>query len=111
MDRAMIAQGSAAAESCGCGVSGQTCFEWFEPEMAMGERDGACPTSVAGLSDRETEVTRLLGSGNSAKEAAAILGISMKTVDNHRQNAMRKLGLKCRAEMVLFAVKNGLVRV
>lgn len=110
MDRVMIGQGAAAAHG-GCEVSGQSCFEWFEPELMIGGRGEAGPTSVGGLSDRETEVTRLLGSGNSAKEAAAILGISMKTVDNHRQNAMRKLGLKCRAEMVLFAVKNGLVRV
>lgn len=61
------------------------------------------------LSNREREVLIQLAKGLSAKQAAAALGICAKTVDNHAQRFMRKLDLHSRADVVRFAVREGLV--
>ncbi len=61
------------------------------------------------LSPREREVLRLLASGNSAKEAAAILGLSPKTVETHRAHIMDKLGIRDLAGLVRHALREGLV--
>ena len=59
------------------------------------------------LSERETDVLRLLAIGHSNKEAAALLKISVKTVEVHRANAMRKLGLTGRVDVVRYGVLQG----
>jgi two-component system response regulator NreC len=64
-------------------------------------------TSKPGLSDRETEVLRLMAVGHSNKEIAATLAISVKTVEVHKANAMRKLGLRGRIDIVRYAVLQG----
>ena len=61
------------------------------------------------LSEREQMVFRLVAEGNSTNEIADVLCLSPKTVEKHRANIMRKLGLKDRLELVKFAVKIGLV--
>jgi DNA-binding NarL/FixJ family response regulator len=63
------------------------------------------------LSNRESEVLQLLAEGHSSKETAVRLNISCKTVETHRSNLMRKLDLHSVAEMVLFAVRNGVIQV
>ena len=63
------------------------------------------------LTPREQEVMVLLAEGNSAKEAAAKLFISPKTVENHRANIMNKLGLHSTLELVRYAARLGLVDV
>lgn len=63
------------------------------------------------LSRREEEVISLIARGDSAKQAAARLGISTKTVDNHLQRLMRKLDIHSRADLVLHAVRAGYVEV
>lgn len=85
---------------------GQGVFEWFK--SARQDR-GRSAEEAEPLSPREREVLRLLALGLAAKQVAAQLDLSVKTVDNHRQNAMRKLGLRSRAEVVLYAVRTGLV--
>jgi DNA-binding NarL/FixJ family response regulator len=60
------------------------------------------------LTAREKEVTGMIASGLINKEVASILNISNYTVQFHRSNAMRKLGLKNTAELVQFAVKHDL---
>lgn len=67
------------------------------------------PAASAKLSPREREVLIQLARGLSAKQAAAQLGICPKTVDNHTQRMMRKLDLHSRADVVLFAVREGYV--
>lgn len=67
------------------------------------------PEASAMLSNREREVLVHLARGLSAKQTAAALGICPKTVDNHAQRLMRKLGLHSRAEVVRFAVREGYV--
>jgi HD-GYP domain-containing protein (c-di-GMP phosphodiesterase class II) len=63
----------------------------------------------AGLTERETEVVRLLSRGLRTKQIARELDISPKTVDRHIQNAYRKMGVTSRAAATLFAAENGLV--
>ncbi|HUQ87985.1 MAG TPA: response regulator transcription factor [Vicinamibacterales bacterium] len=64
-------------------------------------------TAVSQLSPRETEVLRRAAAGNSNKEIANELQISVKTVEAHKANAMRKLDLKDRSAIVRFAIVEG----
>lgn len=58
-------------------------------------------------SERESEVLRLIASGYSNKEIAGRLSLSVKTVEAHKANAMRKLGLTGRIDIVKYAVLQG----
>jgi DNA-binding NarL/FixJ family response regulator len=60
------------------------------------------------LSAREQEVVKLLAQGRSNKEVATLLGISVKTVETHRTNLMRKLNLHSITELVRYAIRMGL---
>ncbi len=59
------------------------------------------------ISDRERDVLRLMALGHSNKEIAVDLGISVKTVEVHKSNAMRKLDLHGRVDVVRYAVLQG----
>ncbi|MFL6255425.1 MAG: response regulator [Pyrinomonadaceae bacterium] len=59
------------------------------------------------LSDRETEVLRLIALGYSNKEIAARLSLSVKTVEAHKANAMRKLDMTGRIDIVRYAMLQG----
>jgi DNA-binding NarL/FixJ family response regulator len=61
------------------------------------------------LSDRERDVLHLLALGYTNQEIGKKLFISVRTVDTHRAHIMRKLRLETRAELVLFALANGLI--
>jgi DNA-binding NarL/FixJ family response regulator len=61
------------------------------------------------LSEREREVLKLVAEGNSTKEIAETLGISAKTVDNHRTNLMRKLNIHDVASLTRHAIELGIV--
>ena len=63
------------------------------------------PSAV--ISERESEVLRLIASGYSNKEIAARLDLSVKTVEAHKANAMRKLGLNGRIDIVKYAILQG----
>ncbi|WP_392542322.1 response regulator [Oryzobacter telluris] len=73
-----------------------------EPEPAKGARP------IPELTDRETEVLRLVATGMSYKEIAAELFLSHRTVQNHVQNTLGKLHLHNRVELVRFALARGL---
>jgi two-component system response regulator NreC len=62
---------------------------------------------VTALTDREAEVLRLIASGYSNKEIASRLALSVKTVEAHKANAMRKLNLNGRIDIVKYAVLQG----
>jgi DNA-binding NarL/FixJ family response regulator len=62
------------------------------------------------LTPREREVIQLVSEGKSSKEVAASLGISVKTVEAHRANIMRKLRLRSVSEMVRYAIRNRIVQ-
>ncbi len=61
------------------------------------------------LTDREREVVQLLAEGKANKEVAAALDISVKTVETHRATIMRKLELDSIADLVRYAIRNGLI--
>jgi two-component system response regulator NreC len=61
------------------------------------------------LTEREREILQLLAEGKSNKEAAAVLNLSPYTVETHRTNMMQKLGLHNTAEIVLYAVRKGII--
>jgi two-component system response regulator NreC len=60
------------------------------------------------LSDRERQVLQLLAEGNSTKEIAFKLHVSVKTIESHRQNIMNKLGIRTLAGLTKFAIREGL---
>jgi DNA-binding NarL/FixJ family response regulator len=64
--------------------------------------------TVLSLSSRQREVVQLLAEGRSAKEIAVILNISTRTVEYHKQQMMADLGIKTSAELVRYAVKQGI---
>jgi len=61
------------------------------------------------LTDREKEVLQLLAEGRANKEVAALLDLSLSTVETHRANLMQKLNLHNTAEVVLYAVRKGII--
>jgi len=63
------------------------------------------------LTNREREVLQLIAEGKTTKEVASILGCSVKTAETHRSNFMRKLHLHSVSEVVLYAVRNFIIRV
>ena len=71
-----------------------------------GRQDGARAPDGA-ISDRESEVLRLVAVGHSNKEIADRLTISVKTVEVHKANAMRKLGLTGRVDIIRYGVLQG----
>lgn len=61
------------------------------------------------LTPRQREVLQLLAEGHSAKDAAAILGISPRTAEFHKYRMMRELGIRTNAELMQYAIKHGVV--
>jgi DNA-binding NarL/FixJ family response regulator len=62
------------------------------------------------LTNREKEVLQLLAEGKTNKDVAAVLDLSLSTVESHRTNLMQKLNLHNTAEIVLYAVRKNIVR-
>lgn len=62
------------------------------------------------LTDREQEVLELICKGMSNAEIAKFLGVSVRTVDGHRSNLLEKTGAKNSPHLVMFAIKNGLIK-
>jgi len=61
------------------------------------------------LSDREREILKLIAEGQTNKEIAELLFLSVKTVQAHRANLMRKLGMHDRTELVKYAIRKGII--
>ena len=61
------------------------------------------------LTSREREVLQLVAEGKSTKEAASLLGISVKTAEYHRNSVMQKLGIHETASLVRYAIRRGLI--
>jgi two-component system, NarL family, response regulator LiaR len=72
-------------------------------------REVRAPESPETLTERETEVLRLLAQGQSNKEIAHTLSIGEKTVKTHVSNVLGKLGVQSRTQAALYAVRIGLV--
>ena len=65
--------------------------------------------SVISLTAREREVVYLLGAGKSTREVAVALDMAVKTAETHRAHIMHKLNLHSITDLVLYAVRNGIV--
>jgi DNA-binding NarL/FixJ family response regulator len=84
------------------------------PEVAL-DKSRANPESAAGektrprLTSRENEIIQLLAEGKTSKDIAVFLNISVKTVETHRANIMRKLELHTVTELVRYAIRNQIV--
>jgi two-component system, NarL family, response regulator NreC len=76
--------------------------EWSDTERPAPPRE---------LTAREREVLKLLAEGRTVRSAATALGLSVKTVDAHKFNLMRKLGIHNKAELVMWAIRKRLVKV
>jgi DNA-binding NarL/FixJ family response regulator len=63
------------------------------------------------LTDREKQVLKLVAEGNSNKEVAQVLGISVKTAMSHRERVMQKLAIHNRTDLVKFALKQGVIKL
>jgi two-component system response regulator NreC len=70
---------------------------------------GEAASSGEALTAREREVLKLIANGHSNQEIADQLGVSRKTVDSHRANAMRKLDLHDVTQVVKYAIRTGLI--
>ena len=79
----------------------------LDPGLVAAERE---PEDAFGkLTPREKQVLQLIAEGNSNKEIAALLSLSVNTVAVHRANLMDALGVHRTAELVVFAIRKGLV--
>ena len=85
------------------------------PELAgaldgrLAQRPRASHDPAAALTPRQREILQLVAEGKTAKEIGAIVGISARTVESHKYELMEALGLERSAELVQFAVRQGLV--
>ncbi len=92
-----------------CGLKGKTYITPFlAGELLQYQRDRppASTDALARLTARQREVLQLLAEGFSVKEAAAVLGISSRTVEFHKYTMIEALGLKGSAELIRFAVEH-----
>jgi DNA-binding NarL/FixJ family response regulator len=83
----------------------------IQQQMAEMVRDGGHKQGLQGLTDREREVLTLIARGLSTKEIAADLDIGARTVETHRANLMRKLGVKSVALLTQVAIREGIVPI
>lgn len=73
--------------------------------------EDSAPEGQLDLSERELEVLKLYAEGKSTREISEKLFISVKTVGTHKQHIFDKLGLKSNADMVKYAIKEGLIQL
>lgn len=78
-------------------------------QMQHGSQEGQSPASL--LTPRQREILQHLAEGRSAKEIAALLAISPRTVEFHKYQIMEAHGLHSNAELIHFAIKHGIVTI
>jgi DNA-binding NarL/FixJ family response regulator len=82
---------------------------YVDPELGAKLVNPNSSPALDPLSERERDVVHLLDLGHTNQEIAEKLFISVRTVDTHRAHIMRKLQLETRAELVMFALSNGVI--
>ena len=75
--------------------------------LQRARRGERLPGSI--LTARESEIVKLIAEGRSSKEIAALLVISVKTVERHRANILQKLEMRDRTELTRYAIRTGLI--
>ncbi len=81
-----------------------------EIERYLAKMQSAPPDPYETLTGRERDVLIRVASGKRNHEIGKVLGIGKRTVETHRETMMKKLGLRSAADVVLFAVKRGLIK-
>ena len=82
--------------------------EEFSDEVIKAYREkGVFPCET--LTNREIEVLKLVAEGLTSKEIAELLSISIRTVEHHRANLLKKLNLKNTADLIKHAIQNGFI--
>ncbi|MFN9971194.1 MAG: response regulator transcription factor, partial [Phycisphaerae bacterium] len=99
-ERCQVRQSGSAMASSGTDQDGTA------PALA-----GAPTSLLQSLSAREAEILRLIGKGLSRHRIAAELCRSVKTIDGHQDRILRKLGISTRADLMRFAIREGLAQV
>ena len=74
-------------------------------------RDSRMQPRMSTLTPREREILKLLAEGNSVKEIAVLLGLSVKTVEAHKFNLMRKLDIHNKAQLVQYAIQKKIIKI
>src|SRR5512141_1975429 len=74
-------------------------------------RDAKMRPRISTLTPREREILKLLAEGNSVKEIAVLLGLSVKTVEAHKFNLMRKLDIHNKAQLVTYAIQKKIIKI
>lgn len=82
---------------------------YVEPDLGARLVTPNGPSALEPLSERERDIVHLLALGYTNQEIGKKLYISVRTVDTHRAHIMRKLELETRAELVMFALANGVI--
>ncbi|MCO5316692.1 MAG: response regulator transcription factor [Solirubrobacterales bacterium] len=117
-----------ARQALGAGVRGYVLKEAADAELVQAVRSAAAGETYlqpslgarlaaekgsrgGGLSDRETEIVKLIALGHTNGEIADQLFVSIRTVESHRANIQNKLKLSGRAELVRYALDQGLIGV
>jgi len=83
--------------------------DYVDPELGAKLVVDRGSPALKSLSDRERDIVHLLALGYTNQEIGKQLYISVRTVDTHRAHVMRKLELETRAELVMFALSNGII--
>jgi len=73
--------------------------------------EGSAQSVYSALSTREKEVLQLIAEGKSTRDIAEILNLSLKTIETHRGNLMRKLRAENVADLVKYAIREGLINI
>ncbi len=74
-------------------------------------KDARMRPRMSTLTPREREILKLLAEGNSVKEIAVLLGLSVKTVEAHKFNLMRKLDIHNKAQLVTYAIQKKIIKI
>jgi DNA-binding NarL/FixJ family response regulator len=88
--------------------TGEVSRHLLDTYLSRGEQAPRDTRTARDLTGREQEIIQLLAEGKSNKEVAALLGLSVKTVETHRSNIMRKLGLRGLSDLIHYALRNNL---
>jgi DNA-binding NarL/FixJ family response regulator len=98
----MVRRTHASRKTGSVEMTGRTRADWVPEELLPRKRV---------LTAREREVLKLLAEGRTVRSAADVLGLSIKTVDAHKFNLMRKLGIHNKAELVMWAIQKRVVKL
>jgi DNA-binding NarL/FixJ family response regulator len=113
--RGLLLKSDAAGNLVAAVTALQQGASYFAPKLAkiadLASEDALNPPGTSLLTPREREIVQLLAEGNTCRQVAEALGLSIKTADTHRSKIMRKLNIHSIRDLVLFAVRNNMVQV